>query len=97
MSKNKKYSNEFKLMVVKEYQNGKGSYKTLVDKHDVSCNSLIVKWVNQYKTFGEWSLFRARTKQEYPLELRLITLELHETIEMSMQEIVSELSIKNPS
>lgn len=97
MSKNKKYSNEFKLMVVKEYLEGKGSYPYLAKKHNISNKSLPSKWVNQYLAFGESGLFRARSHKSYPLELKLQALELHKNTEMSQREIANKLNIKNPA
>lgn len=97
MSKNKKYSNEFKLMVVKEYLDGKGGYKQLTKKHNISTDKLVRAWVNQYINFGDKGLFRARNHNEYTVELKLQALELHETTEMSFRQIANRLKITNPS
>lgn len=83
MRKNKKYSNDFKLKVVQEYLQGKGSYKSLTKKYNISDIKVIRTWVNQYKEFGKAGLFRARKNEKYSLELKLIAIELYETTEMS--------------
>lgn len=84
-------------MVVKEYLAGKGSCGSISKKYNISHKGLISTWVNQYETFGEKGLFKARTKGEYTLELKLEALALHETTEMSMREIANQLDIKNLS
>lgn len=53
MSKREKYSYDFKLKVVREYAEGRGSYKYLVRKHGISSHSVLERWVNTYREFGE--------------------------------------------
>ena len=92
----RKHSNEFKLQVVKEYEEGKGGYKYLAKKYGIAY-SLVQKWVNQYKEFGTEALFRSRTYRKYPLEFKLKALKMHESSEKSYVEIANELGMKNPS
>ena len=92
----RKHSNEFKLQVVIEYEEGKGGYKYLAKKYGIAY-SLVQKWVNQYKEFGTEALFRSRTYRKYPLEFKLKALKMHESSEKSYVEIANELGMKNPS
>ena len=91
----RKHSYEFKLQVVKEYEEGKGGYKYLAKKYGIAY-SLVQKWVNQYKEFGTEALFRSRTYRKYPLEFKLKALKMHESSEKSYVEIANELGMKNP-
>ena len=43
-----RYSQEFKLEVVKEYLKGTVGYSTIVKKHNISSKSVIQYWVNSY-------------------------------------------------
>lgn len=49
----KKYSYEFKLKVVQEYLDGTLGYLLLSKKYNISSESLLIKWVNQYKIYGK--------------------------------------------
>lgn len=95
MSKRRKYSYELKRQVVMEYLAGKGSYRSLAAKYQLADRKNVRVWVNQYRVFGEEGLFRVSSKKQYPLELKLLALELHATTELSMREIANTLRIKN--
>lgn len=96
--KNKKYSNEFKLMVVLEYLGGSsGGYRTVAKKYGISSSSLVEKWVAQYRSKGLEGIGRSRSTREYPLELMLKILELHETTELSYKDLATEYGVKDPA
>ena len=96
--KNKKYSNEFKLMVVLEYLDGSsGGYKTIAKQHGISTASLVKTWVAQYKSNGLAGLKRSRSYRDYPLELKLKILELHETSELSYKDLATAYGVKDPT
>lgn len=46
--KNKSYSKEFKEKVVKEYQDGKGSFKYLAAKFGIPSSYTVLSWVKKY-------------------------------------------------
>ena len=50
---NKSYSKEFKEKVVKEYLEGKGSYRDLALKYDVSSDATLIAWVKSYNSHEE--------------------------------------------
>ena len=52
MSRKVKYSKELKLSVVQKYLNGEGSSPSLA-KEIGTTNTIILRWVNKYKSFGE--------------------------------------------
>lgn len=52
MSRKVKYSKKLKLSVVQKYLNGEGSSPSLA-KEIGTTNTIILRWVNKYKSFGE--------------------------------------------
>ncbi|KXB65547.1 hypothetical protein HMPREF1863_01273 [Aedoeadaptatus coxii] len=59
-----KYNYEFKKKFVEEYLSGKSIYLVLEDKYQIN-ESLIRRWVNNYRHFGDKGLMRSRNKREY--------------------------------
>lgn len=51
--KNKSYSKKFKEKVVKEYQDGKGSFKYLAAKFGIPSNYTVLSWVKKYNSHIE--------------------------------------------
>ena len=92
-----KYSTELKMKVVKEYLESNTSYKTLSDKYRIPNKSIIITWVNTYKTQGYEGLKVKRKNTKYPLEFKLNVVNLYLTGEMSYQSLANELKINNPS
>ena len=92
-----KYSTELKMKVVKEYLESNTSYKTLSDKYRIPNKSIIITWVNTYKTQGYEGLKVKRKNTKYPLEFKLNVVNLYLTGEMSYQSLANELKISNPA
>ena len=92
-----KYSTELKMKVVKEYLESNTSYKTLSDKYRIPNKSIIITWVNTYKTQGYEGLKVKRKNTKYPLEFKLNVVNLYLTGEMSYQSLANDLKINNPS
>ena len=91
-----KYSYELKRKIVEEYLSGKTSYRALESKYHVK-NWQILKWVNNYKHFGEEGLRRSRNNHEYSVEFKLEAITRYETSECSYQQLALELGLTNPS
>ena len=91
-----KYSYELKKKIVEEYLSGKTSYRVLESKYHVG-NSQILKWVNNYKHFGEKGLMRSRNHHEYSVEFKVEAITRYETSECSYQQLALELGLTNPS
>ena len=51
-----KYSYEFKKKVVQEYLDGKGGYAYIAKPNGIPAESLLRRWVNAYKKFGDEGL-----------------------------------------
>ena len=92
-----KYSTEFKMKVVKEYLETNISYKNLTNKYSIPNKSIIITWVNAYKSQGYEGLKVKRENIQYTLEFKLNVVNLYLTGEMSYQSLANELKINNPS
>lgn len=91
-----KYSYEFKRKLVDEYLKGKTSYRQLEEKYGVN-NPQIIKWVNNFKEFGDEGLKRSRNNREYSVEFKLEAITRYETTELSYQQLALELGMTNYS
>src|SRR3954470_12631232 len=69
-----KYSDKFKLMIVKEYLEGFLGYSLLARKHGIPSDSTVEKWVNSYKAFGEEGLRKKRSRMVYSVQFKLNVL-----------------------
>ena len=91
-----KYSYELKKKIVEEYLSGKTSYPVLEDKYQVD-ESLIKRWVNNYKHFGDEGLMRSRNNHEYSVEFKVEAITRYEMSECSYPQLALELGLTNPS
>jgi len=91
-----KYSYEFKRIVVDEYLSGQGGCNYLSKKYGIDC-SLIKRWVNNYKRYGEESLMRSRQQQVYSFEFKLHVVELYLTSELSYQNLALQVGMTDPA
>ena len=92
-----KYSYEFKLNVVQEYLNGKGSYDYLSKKYGIPASVRLKEWVAAYKEFGKDGLLRSRQKKNYSFQFKLSVVELYLSSEVSYQELALSQGISTPS
>ena len=92
-----KYSCEFKLKVVQEYLNGKGSYDYLAKKYNIPSCTPLKEWVASFKEFGKKGLLRSREKKNYSFQFKLHVVELYLSSEVSYQELTLSQGINNPS
>lgn len=91
-----KYNYEFKRKLVDEYIKGKTSYRQLEEKYGVN-KPQIIKWVNNFKEFGDEGLKRSRNNREYSVEFKLEAITRYETTELSYQQLALELGMTNYS
>lgn len=92
-----KYSTDFKMKVVKEYLESNISYRFLSDKYCIPSETVVINWVNAYKSQGYEGLKVKRKNTQYTLEFKLNVVNLYLTGEMSYQSLANELKINNPS
>ena len=55
-----KYSDDLKLKVVREYQEGYLGYRPLAKKHGIKSNSQLERWIKLYEKFGAEGLIRKK-------------------------------------
>ena len=92
-----KYKTEFKTKVVKEYLEGKISYRELAKKYSIQDSSAVRTWVNAYESQGYDGLKVKRKNNNYSLDFKLNVVDLYLTGEMSYQELSNQFKINNPS
>lgn len=92
-----KYSFEFKKKVVMAYLNGNGGKNYLIEKFDISSTSLVKKWVDNYKAFGDEGLLRSRKQEKFSFEYKLHIVELYLSSEVSYQKLAIQEGIRNPA
>ena len=92
-----KYSFEFKLKVVQEYLNGKGSHAFLAKQYNVHSAEQVRNWAKAYQEFGKEGLMRSRQNNDYSFQFKLSVVELYLSSEVSYQELALSQGINNPS
>ena len=92
-----KYSCEFKLKVVQEYLNGKGSYDYLAKKYNIPSCTPLKEWVAAFKKFGKEGLLRSREKKNYSFQFKLHVVELYLSSEVSYRDLAISQGINNSS
>ena len=92
-----KYSNEFKLRVVKAYLEGSRGYPLLAKSFSMPSASPIKRWVRAYKEFGEKGIRRKTTKEVYSVQLKLDVLNFMKKTGASFQDTAIEFNMNNPS
>ncbi|MBO0589737.1 transposase [Sporosarcina sp. E16_8] len=69
-----KYSDVFKLMVVREYLDGPLGLTFLVRKYDIKSHSQLSNWVNVYQKYGAKGLSRKKKSEIYSVQFKLDVL-----------------------
>ena len=83
----KKYSDEFKEKVVKEYLDG-GRHRDILLKYEIH-KSVLHKWVAQFKEFGAFPDGRGKSKTGRP------KLNKVDTSQMTKDEYIAYLEMEN--
>ena len=92
-----KYSDEFKLKIVKECLDGSLGYTLLAKKYNIPSESNIKRWVKAYQAFGLEGLQKKRSKQVYSVRFKLDVLNFMETTGPSYQDTAIAFKMNNPS
>ncbi len=69
-----KYSERFKLMLVREYQEGKLGYEMLAKKHGIKSSTTIKKWVKVFEKYGMDGLIQKQQANVYSVQFKLNVL-----------------------
>lgn len=91
-----KYSEDFKLMVVREYEEGKLGHKLLAKKHGVKAYSQVKKWIDIYNKFGEKGLMTKKHKETYSVQFKLGVLRFMKETGSSLTETALHFGLTNP-
>lgn len=70
---NNSYSSEFKIKVIKEYLEGKGSSSDIAAKYNIT-DSMVISWVNKYNNGEEIKDYNPKS-EVYSMKSRKTTLE----------------------
>ena len=92
-----KYSEEFKLKIVKEYLEGSLGYTLLAEKHSIPSSTPIKHWVQAYKAFGKEGLRKREVKQVFSVQFKLDVLHFMKQTGASYQDTAIEFNMNNPS
>ena len=92
-----KYSDEFKLRVVKAYLEGSVGYSLIAKRFNMPSPSPILRWVRAYKEFGEEGIRKKTTKEVYSVHFKLNVLEFMKKSGASFQDTAIEFNMNNPN
>jgi transposase len=91
-----KYSEEFKLMVVREYKEGKLGVKSLAKKHGIKAHSQLGRWINLYEELGLEGLKPRNGKDIYSVQFKLDVLSFMKRTGSSETETALKFGLTNP-
>lgn len=92
-----KYSDEFKLMIVREYLSGPLGFKLLVRKYEMKSHSQLRNWVNIYKEHGAVGLSRKKNNEVYSVQFKLDVLSFMKRAGASLTNTALHFGLTNPS
>ncbi|MFA6611817.1 MAG: helix-turn-helix domain-containing protein [Bacilli bacterium] len=93
-NRNKAYSKEFKMQVINDYLNGKGSFSDLINKYKISSESIVRSWLFNYNNGIEIQDYNPK-HEVYTMKARKTTLE--ERIEIVERCIANKQNYKMTS
>lgn len=91
-----KYSTQFKIKVVQEYQKGGISLQDLCDKYAISDHSAIKQWNDLVIQQGFESLKVKRTKATYTTKFKLRVVNYYRTHELGASKVAAKFNL-NPT
>lgn len=92
-----KYSEGFKLRIVKEYVEGSLGYSLLAQKYRIPSSTPIKRWVRAYQAFGEEGLQKKQSSQVYSVQFKVDVLHFMKQTGASYQETAIQFKMNNPS
>jgi transposase len=92
-----KFSEEFKLMVVREYQEGKLGFRLLALKHGIKGKSAVHRWVKFYEGLGQKGLSNKTHNESYSVQLKLDVLSFIKRTGSSETEAALHFGLTNPN
>lgn len=92
-----KYSEGFKLQLVKEYVEGTLGYKRLAHKYGLPDPTPIRRWVRAFQAFGQEGLRKKQTKQVYSVQFKGDVLHFMKRTGASYQDTAIQFEMNDPS
>jgi transposase len=92
-----KYSDDLKLKVVSEYQEGKLGIRPLAKKHGIKSKSVVERWIKVYERFGAEGLKRKGINKPYSVQFKLDVLSFIKRTGSSETDTALHFGIKNPT
>ena len=92
-----KYSEEFKLTVVRDYLTGTLGFTLITRKYGISDKSIVRRWVRAYKEFGRKGLAIKKKKATYSVQFKVDVLHFMKQTGASYQETAIQFKLNNPS
>jgi len=92
-----KYSDEFKLKIIREYLDGFLGYKLLAEKYNIQNKSSIQNWVRSYQEYGVEGIMCKSSKKVYSVQFKLDVLHFKKQTGASYQDTAIEYKMNNPS
>ncbi|MDQ0974590.1 transposase [Neobacillus niacini] len=91
-----KYGGKFKLMLVREYQEGKLGYNPLAEKYGMKSSAQLKRWVKVYEKFGAEGLMKKKHKETYSVQFKLDVLSFMKRTGSSETETALHFGLTNP-
>ena len=91
-----KYSDEFKLKVVREYLTGPLGYELLVRKYGIKSPTQLKNWVSAYKKQGAVGLLKKKKSEVYSVQFKLDVLSFRNRTGASFTETALHFGLTNP-
>ena len=92
-----KYSDGFKLKIVKEYLDGSLGYALLAKKYGIPNHAQIQRWVRTYKAFNEEGLRKKQSKQVFSVQFKVDVLHFMKKTGASYQDTAIRFNLHNPT
>ncbi len=89
-----KYSEEFKVAIVREYLDGRIGYSLLAKKHGVKSKEQIKEWVLIYQKYGLEGLVKKKNNEDYPVQFKLDVLSFMKRTGASRSETALQFGLK---
>lgn len=93
----KKYNDDLKIKVVREYQEGKLGIRPLARKYGIKSKSVVDRWIKIYEEFGVEGLTRKRTYKHYSVQFKLDVISYMKRTGSSETETALHFGITNPT
>ncbi|MFC0472207.1 helix-turn-helix domain-containing protein [Halalkalibacter kiskunsagensis] len=92
-----KYSEEFKLMIVHEYQKGHLSFDRLAKKYGMNDSTAIKKWVKVYDKFGTTGLMKKSKRETFSVQFKLDVISFMKRTGSSEMDTAIYFGLSSPS